>query len=95
MAAITVFTRTLAIEAKRDGIRANAITPSLISDTPVYDLVMDDPFSAKLFTSAAKLASLGVASPDDLAGLIVFLASPAGAKITGQAISINGGISAA
>lgn len=95
MAAITLFTRTLSVEAKRDGIRANVITPSLIGGTPVYDRVMDDPFSAKLFTSAAKLAHLGIAQPDDLASLIVFLSSPAAAKITGQTISVNGGISAA
>lgn len=95
MAAIVTFTRTLAIEAKRDGIRANVITPSLIGGTSVYDRVMEDPFSAKLFGNAAKLAHLGVAEPDDLAALIVFLASPAAAKLTGQAISVNGGISAA
>ena len=95
MAAIVTFSRTLAIEAKRDGIRVNAITPSLIANTPVYDRVMGDPFSEKLFKSAAKLASLGVAEPEDLAGLITFLASPAAGKLTGQAISLNGGISAA
>jgi 2-hydroxycyclohexanecarboxyl-CoA dehydrogenase len=95
MAAIVCFTRTLAMEAKRDGVRVNAITPSLIGGTPVYDRVMEDPFSAKLFGKAAKLASLGVAEPDDLAALIVFLASPDAARLTGQAISVNGGISAA
>jgi 2-hydroxycyclohexanecarboxyl-CoA dehydrogenase len=95
MAAIVTFTRTLAIEGKRDGIRANVLTPSLIGNTNVYTRVMDDPFSAKLFTNAAKLADLGVAQPDDLAALMVFLASPAAARLTGQAISVNGGISAA
>lgn len=95
MAAIVTFSRTLAMEAKRDGIRVNAMTPSLIANTPVYDRIMSDPFSAKLFANAAKLASLGVAEPKDIADMIVFLASPSGAKITGQAISVNGGISAA
>ncbi|GAB3377156.1 SDR family oxidoreductase [Spongiibacter taiwanensis] len=95
MAAICLFSRTLAIEGKRDGIRVNAVTPSLINGTTVYDRVMDDPFSAKLFANAAKLASLGVAEPEDLASLIVFLASPAARRITGQAVSVNGGISAA
>jgi 2-hydroxycyclohexanecarboxyl-CoA dehydrogenase len=94
MAAIVMFSRTLAMEAKRDGIRVNAITPSLIGNTDVYGRVMADPFSAKLFTNAANLAHLGVAQPEDLAGLIVFLASPAAARLTGQAISLNGGISA-
>ena len=95
MAAIVTFTRTLAIEAKRDGIRANVLTPSLIGNTDVYHRVMNDPFSAKLFANAAKLAGLGVAQPDDLAALMVFLASPAAGRLTGQAISVNGGISAA
>lgn len=94
MAAITLFSRTLAMEAKRDGIRVNAITPSLINGTPVYDRVMDDPFSAKLFASAAKLAHLGVAEAEDLASLIVYLSGPAARRLTGQTISVNGGISA-
>jgi 2-hydroxycyclohexanecarboxyl-CoA dehydrogenase len=82
------------MEAKRDGIRVNALTPSLIGNTDVYARVMGDPFSAKLFTNAANLAHLGVAQPEDLAALMVFLASPAAARLTGQAISVNGGISA-
>lgn len=95
MAGIIMFSRALAIEAKRNGIRVNTLTPSLIEGTLTYDRVLADPFSAKLFGSAIKLAQLGVAQPDDLAGLIVFLASPQGARITGQTISVNGGISAA
>jgi 2-hydroxycyclohexanecarboxyl-CoA dehydrogenase len=95
MAAIVVFSRTLAIEAKRDGIRVNVLTPSLIGNTDVYERIMADPFSAKLFSNAASLAHLGVTQPEDLAALMLFLASPAAARLTGQAISVNGGISAA
>jgi NAD(P)-dependent dehydrogenase (short-subunit alcohol dehydrogenase family) len=36
-----------------------------------------------------------VAEPEDLAGLIVYLASPQARRLTGQAISLNGGISCA
>ena len=95
MAGIAMFSRGLAIEAKRNGIRVNTLTPSLIEGTLSYDRVLADPFSAKLFGNAIALAHLGVAQPDDLARLIVFLASPQGARITGQTISVNGGISAA
>lgn len=95
MAAIVMFSRAAAMEAKRDGIRINALTPSLITGTPTAERVFQDEFSAKIFTKASTLAHLGVAEPEDLAGLIVFLASPAAAKLTGQAISLNGGISAA
>ena len=94
MAAIIMFTRTLAMEAKRSGIRVNAITPSLIEGTIAYHRTMGDEFSNKLFSKAVKMAQLGLTQPEDLAGMIVFRCGPGGARITGQAISINGGISA-
>lgn len=95
MAAIAMFSRALAMEAKRDGIRVNVVTPSLIADTPITERLMADAFSANLFGKAAKMALLGVASADDVAQLILFLCSDGASKITGQVISANGGISAA
>jgi 2-hydroxycyclohexanecarboxyl-CoA dehydrogenase len=95
MAAIVMFSRTLAMEAKRNGIRVNAITPSLIAGTATGERVLTEGFSKKLFEKAAAMAHLGVAVPEDLAELIVFLAGPGAARITGQTISVNGGISAA
>ncbi|NLE78339.1 MAG: SDR family oxidoreductase [Rhodococcus sp.] len=94
MAAIVMFSKTLAMEAKRDGVRVNTVTPSLIRDTGAFDRVMSEPFSAKLFEKAAGLASLGVAEPVDVAELVLFLCSPQARRITGQAVSPNGGISA-
>ncbi|WP_221633972.1 SDR family NAD(P)-dependent oxidoreductase [Nocardioides luti] len=93
MAAITMFTRTLAAEGKRNGIRANILTPSLIAGTPTTDRAMSGGFSKKLFEKAAPLANLGVASADDQGALVVFLCGPGAARLTGQAISVNGGIS--
>ncbi len=94
MAGIVMFTRALAVEGKRDGIRANVLTPSMTSGTDHYQKVMADPFAGRLFAKAEKMAALGVVTKEELAGLAVFLASPAAAKITGQAISMTGGISA-
>lgn len=94
MAAIVMFSRTLAMEAKRDGVRVNTVTPSLIANTGSFDRVMDDPFSSRLFEKATAQAALGVAEPEDLADLILFLASPQARRITGQVVSPNGGISA-
>lgn len=94
MAAICVFSRTLAMEAKRFGVRVNCLTPSLIGGTPTAEHVQSGGFSAKLFEQVKSMASLGVCEPDDLANMIVFLASPAAAKVTGQVISVNSGISA-
>ena len=61
--------------------------------TPFYDELMVHPFASKIFAKAEKAASLGVVDADELAQLAVFLASPAAAKISGQCISMNGGIS--
>jgi NAD(P)-dependent dehydrogenase (short-subunit alcohol dehydrogenase family) len=68
---------------------------SIIEGTLTHDTVMGGEFSGKLFAKAKEMAQLGVVNADDMAELITFLASPAAAKLTGQAISLNGGISAA
>jgi len=94
MAGIVMFTRGLAVEGKRNGIRANVLTPSMTSGTAHFERVMTDPWAGKMFAKAEKMAALGVVTKQELAGLVVFLASPAAAKITGQAISMTGGISA-
>jgi len=93
MAAIVMFSKVAAIEAKRNGVRVNVLTPSLIANTPTAEMVLKDGFSRKLFEKAAAAADLGVAEPEDLASLVVFLGGPGAAKLTGQAISVNGGIS--
>ena len=95
MAAVAMFCRTLALEARRSGIRVNCITPSIVQNTPLFEKVMADPFASRLFSKAVPRAALGVVEPEDLAQLVVFLAGPAAARLTGQTISVNGGISAA
>jgi NAD(P)-dependent dehydrogenase (short-subunit alcohol dehydrogenase family) len=95
MAAIAMFCRGMAIEAKRDGVRVNCVTPSIVRGTPLYARLQADPFSHKLFAKAEELALLGVASAEDVAELIAFLIGPGARKMTGQTISVNGGISAA
>ena len=94
MAGIAMFCRGMAIEAKRQNIRVNCLTPSIVRDTPLYEALMADPFAKKLFTKAEGMANLGIAEADDLAQLVSFLAGPGAAKITGQTISVTGGISA-
>ena len=66
MAGIFMFTRALALEGKRDGIRVNVLTPSMTSGTEHYDKVMADPFAGGLFAKAEKTAALGVVSKEEL-----------------------------
>lgn len=94
MAGIVMLTRTIAIEQARAGIRANCLTPSLVDGTLTYQHVMSDPFAARLFSKARDRARLGLATPEDQAAMVLFLLGPESRRMTGQTISINGGISA-
>lgn len=95
MAAKVMYVRTLALEMARHNVRVNCITPSLVTDTKAYDRVISSEHGKRIFERAAARAKLGVPDPDDIAPLAAFLASPLASKITGQAVSVNGGISAA
>ena len=95
MGAILMYCKAAAIEVKREGVRINLLTPSLIAGTPGAQLIFNEPFSAKMFEKASAMAHLGVSDAADQAAMILYLASPAAKRMTGQAISINGGISVA
>jgi NAD(P)-dependent dehydrogenase (short-subunit alcohol dehydrogenase family) len=95
MAGIAMFCRGMAIEAKREGIRINCVTPSIVQGTSLYERLQDNALARRLFAKAESLAGLGVVSADDVAELITFLIDPASSKVTGQTVSVTGGISAA
>lgn len=92
-AAIMMFARSLALEAAADGVRVNCISTSFVKDTPVWDMVMAGPIAARARTAASR-AGLGLPGPGDIAELAMFLCSDASAHLTGQVISVNGGVSA-
>ena len=94
MAGIAMFSRTLALEVKRQGIRVNVVTPSIVQGARLQARIAAGGFGAKLFDKASAAAHLGVATERDVAEMIGFLASDRAARVTGQVISINGGISA-
>ncbi|WP_151772353.1 SDR family NAD(P)-dependent oxidoreductase [Streptomyces abyssomicinicus] len=95
MAGIVMFSRVAALEGRRDGVRVNVVTPSLVSGTPTTARVTADGFSAELFARAARAARLGVASPTDVAEAIAFLCDERSGRTTGQVLSVNGGVSVA
>ena len=88
-AAVIGFVRNLAVEAARDHIRVHCISPSYVkgSDSAVK-------MGSERMATAEKRAGLGLPSAEDIAPLTVFLCGPSAAKITGQVISINGGLNA-
>ena len=93
--AVIGFTRTLARELGPDGIRVNAILPGTV-EGPRIDAVFDGKARSRGITpdqvreEALAYASLGrMIKPGDIANLSVFLASPMGANISGQALSVD------
>lgn len=81
--------RNLAAEYGPSNIRVNCIAPGLIK-TDFAKALWDDPATLERSTATAPLKRIGI--PDEIAGAAVFLASPAGNFMTGQALVIDGGV---
>jgi NAD(P)-dependent dehydrogenase (short-subunit alcohol dehydrogenase family) len=88
-AAIVHLTKCLAVEWGKHGITVNAVAPTFIR-TPGTEGVLSDPaFHADTVERIAALHRIG--EPMEVAGSVVFLASPAASLITGETILIDGG----
>jgi len=91
-AAIIAFTKALAIDHGREGIRVNCICPGYIDAglAEAYFLAQPDPAAAR--ASAGKLHALGrVGRPEEVARAAVFLASAESSFMTGSAVVVDGG----
>jgi NAD(P)-dependent dehydrogenase (short-subunit alcohol dehydrogenase family) len=88
-AAVAHLTRCLAVEWGKYNIRVNAVAPTFIH-TPGTESVLSDPaFRSSTIERIAALHRIG--EPMEVAGAVVFLASPAASLITGQTLLIDGG----
>ena len=91
-AGIMGFVRNLAVEVARDRVRVHCISPSFVDDTDVaHDLA--ERGGGRLAKARAR-AGLGLPTPEDIAPLVLFLCGEGARRITGQVISINGGLNA-
>jgi 2-hydroxycyclohexanecarboxyl-CoA dehydrogenase len=90
---INAFTKTLARELARRGVTLNVICPGP-TDTPLLTSIADaSPSGRKLTEALARAIPMGrLGQPDDYPGTIAFLLSDDAAFITGQTISISGGL---
>ena len=89
--AITNFTRALALEYGSRGVRINAVAPSLTSSEATADLEK----SKAVMTAFADRLPIGrAATPDEIAGVIAFLASEDAIFVNGVVLPVDGGISA-
>lgn len=89
--AVTNFTKALALDAGADGVRVNAVCPSL-TDTSMATSITSNEATMKKFM--ARIPMGRAAEPSDVASVIAFLASDDAGFVTGVALPVDGGLSA-
>jgi len=98
--AVIGFTKSLSIELGSDGIRVNAICPGSVAGARIESVygakaaARGVDYSVVLEEALAKTSLHRLVTADDIANTIVFLCSPAGANISGQAIAVDGDVQA-
>jgi len=90
-AGVTNLTRTLAMDHGRDGVRVNAVSPS-VTKTNMTTKIQENEEKTNKFLARCPLGRL--ATPEDIAAAITFLASEDAAMITGVDLPVDGGVSA-
>jgi len=88
-AAIDQLTRCLAVEWGPRGVTVNAVAPTFIETAGTAPALDDPGFRADVVERIAALHRIG--KPMDVAGAVVFLASPAASLITGHTLLVDGG----
>ncbi|HOL37370.1 MAG TPA: 3-oxoacyl-ACP reductase FabG [Rubrivivax sp.] len=88
-AALHGATKALALELASRGVTVNAVAPGII-DSPMATQGAGAAFDAEALERLVPMRRAG--TPDEVAALVGFLAGPDAAYITGQVISINGGL---
>jgi citronellol/citronellal dehydrogenase len=88
---VIALTRTLALEWAEYGITVNAVAPGMINTSGLVDAELDGETGLieRLAAEAVPLRRAG--TPEEVAGLITFLASPACAYMTGETVLLDGG----
>lgn len=86
---LDAFTRALAIDYARDGIRCNVVNPGLI-DTPMAAPLMSNPDLLQPILTHYALRRPG--TPEEVANMVLFLASDEAGWVTGGTFTIDGGM---
>ena len=92
--AVIAFTKTIAREVARDGVTANAVCPGP-TRTPMLE-AMTGAGGEKLVQALIRAVPMRrLAEPEDIAAAVAFLASERAEYITGQTLSVSGGLTMA
>ena len=85
-------TRALAVEYQRRNVRVNAVAPGGMNTPMIAGFTMPEGVNMKEF--ARVTSPLGAAEPEEVAGMIAYIASNEGRYMTGSIVSFDGGITA-
>lgn len=88
-AGVIMVTRSLASEWAADGIRVNSIAPGYMRTDLVNDVLEQEPEMEETWLEYTPMGRLG--QPEELGGIVVFLASEASSYMTGEIVSYDGG----
>lgn len=89
--AMDALTRQYATEWAKHGIRVNAISPTFVRTEQAASLLADETFYNNL---VGRIPLRRIADPDDLVGAILFFCSDASSFVTGQILTLDGGLTA-
>ena len=86
-AAVESMTRTWTKEYSSEGLRINAVAPGNVN-TDMFNIISEDERKTEL----SKIGLGRVAEPEEIANVVLFLASDLASYITGEVIKVNGGL---
>ena len=88
---LEVFTRCVAMDYAKQGIRCNSICPGLVK-TPMSEPLLNNPEMREQALSAYPISRVG--TPEEVAKLMIYLASDESLWVTGSSFTIDGGLTA-
>ncbi|WP_447978699.1 SDR family NAD(P)-dependent oxidoreductase [Candidatus Nitrospira bockiana] len=88
---LEIFTRCVAMDYAKEGIRCNSVCPGLI-ETPMASSLLDNPEMRAQALSAYPISRVG--TPEEVAKLVLYLASDDATWVTGSSFTIDGGLTA-
>lgn len=94
--AVIAFSKTIAREMARYGVTVNVVCPGLTETPLLQGMRAESARNEKVLDAVTRAIPLGrVGTPEDIAAAVVYLASPAADYVTGQTLSVSGGLTMA
>ncbi|HYC23976.1 MAG TPA: glucose 1-dehydrogenase [Candidatus Bathyarchaeia archaeon] len=90
-AGLVNLTRSVAVTVAKKGVRVNCVCPG-VTDTPMLDVVREHPQHEAIMASYTRMQPIGrLATPDEIAAAVLFLASDEAKFVVGAALAVDGG----